>query len=308
MKKLTKLGKVAEQVRDYAKDCRDEVIPVRSLSFNSIDSIKIGSETHPMKTMAQKSMAYRCNVPHNYISRCPEELQKENLEYWLQSVTNESLLFRFKGDSVRSIFTEKYVPYNNTQIIELLEKYGLKNDAPVEFMFDDNLMAINIPDQEKQFQIKKDKYIPGTSIVNSETGISSIKITSYTYRIVCQNGLIHKTQESYSRKHLSEKINEEFPEVMNRVLDNLNVHKKQFKIALDTPVDNPIETIKTFNRQFQLSENERAAVSWGYETEPGNTMFSVINAYTSAPKFQGLTAAAQYNLQKTGGQILALLN
>ena len=56
--------------------------------------------------------------------------------------------------------------------------------------------------------------------------------------------------------------------------------KNQFRISMQTPVDNPLMTIESFNRQFQLGEKERGAVKWGWEQEMGNTMFHVVNAYT----------------------------
>jgi hypothetical protein len=72
-------------------------------------------------------------------------------------------------------------------------------------------------------------------------------------------------------------------------------------------VDDPLATIKNFSRQFQLGKLEEEAVSWGYAREPGHTMFSIVNAYTRAAQFRGLSAESVYRLQKVGGQILAMV-
>ena len=42
----------------------------------------------------------------------------------------------------------------------------------------------------------------------------------------------------------------------------------------------PESTITSFNRQFQLGEQEQEAVAWGWLWEPGNSMFHILNAYT----------------------------
>ena len=49
---------------------------------------------------------------------------------------------------------------------------------------------------------------------------------------------------------------------------------------MQTLVENPLITIESFNKQFQIGEKKREAVKWGWEQEMGNTMFNVVNAYT----------------------------
>jgi hypothetical protein len=72
-------------------------------------------------------------------------------------------------------------------------------------------------------------------------------------------------------------------------------------------VDNPLATLESFNRQFQIGENEREAVEWGWNQEMGETVFHLVNAYTRAAQFEGLSAEASYRLQKVGGTILGMV-
>jgi hypothetical protein len=81
----------------------------------------------------------------------------------------------------------------------------------------------------------------------------------------------------------------------------LGQQKRRYRISMQTPVENLLMTIESFNRQFQLGEKEREVVEWGWEQERGNTMFNVINAYTRAAQFEGLSAEASYRLQKIAG-------
>jgi hypothetical protein len=101
---------------------------------------------------------------------------------------------------------------------------------------------------------------------------------------------------------------EEFPDVLERVSLELGNKKDLFKLSMGSPVDNPEGTIMSFNRQFPLSKIEQEAVDWGYYQDVGETMFHIINAYTKGAQYKDLSAESSYKLQKTGGNILAMVN
>jgi hypothetical protein len=153
---------------------------------------------------------------------------------------------------------------------------------------------------------EQDRFTPGISLSNSEVGLASLSIAAFFLRLVCTNGMISKTEVSASYRHISLKILDKFPEVLERVSYELGQQKSQFRISLQTPVENPLMTIESFNRQFQIGEKEREAVKWGWEQEPGKTMFHAVNAYTRAAEFGGLSAEASYRLQKVGGMVLGM--
>ena len=82
---------------------------------------------------------------------------------------------------------------------------------------------------------------------------------------------------------------------------------EQLRISTECIVDNPTVTMENFDRQFQLNKAEREAVEWGWSREKGHTMFSLVNAYTRASQFEGLSAESSYRLQRTGGMILEMV-
>ncbi len=96
--------------------------------------------------------------------------------------------------------------------------------------------------------------------------------------------------------------------MIKKVSGELAGKREQFRISIESPVDNPESTIETFNRQFQLGKIEKEAVEWAWPLEACDTMFNVVNAYTRAAQFEGLTAESSYRLQKVGGDILTMLN
>ena len=68
--------------------------------------------------------------------------------------------------------------------------------------------------------------------------------------------MLSKTEVSASYRHVSLKILNEFPKVLDNVSLELGKQKDQFRISMQTPVENPLMTIESFNKQFHLGEIE----------------------------------------------------
>jgi hypothetical protein len=229
------------------------------------------------------------------------------MNHWIKKEKNEELFFRFDGEEVRAIFTPRYRPVDNFEVMEKLDSLGYGPDTQVQCHLDDLFMLVSILDRNQTFSINGDRFTPGISVSNSEVGLASLSIAAFFLRLVCTNGMISKTEVSASYRHISLKILEKFPEVLERVSFELGQRKNQFRISMQTPVENPLMTIESFNRQFHIGEKEREAVKLGWEHEMGKTMFHVVNAYTRAAQFEGLSAEASYRLQKVGGIVMGMV-
>jgi hypothetical protein len=96
---------------------------------------------------------------------------------------------------------------------------------------------------------------------------------------------------------------------MDKVSYELGNQKNQIGLSMESPVDEPLKTIETFNRQFNLNQPQKdAVVEWAWPQEMGDNMFAVVNTYTRASQFKGLSAENSYQLQRVGGNILGMLN
>jgi hypothetical protein len=84
MKNLTTIGKVSDRVDALNRYCHDELIDVSDISFDSLDQMKIGSDSHPLKPIAQRSIAWRLGIPFNYLVKCPTELQALQMNHWIR--------------------------------------------------------------------------------------------------------------------------------------------------------------------------------------------------------------------------------
>ena len=205
-KNMTTLGKVSERVDALSKNCHDKMIPVPEISFNSLETMKISNEPHSLKPLAQQSIACRLGIPINYLRKCPPEVQAYNMNHWIKKEKNEELFFRFDSDEVRAIFTPRYRPVDNFEVMEKLDSLGYGSDTQVQCHLDDLFMLVSILDGNQSFSINGDRFTPGISVSNSEVGLASLSIAAFFLRLVCTNGMISKTEVSASYRHISLKI------------------------------------------------------------------------------------------------------
>jgi len=307
MTNMTTLEKVSARVDELSKNCIDHLVPVKDISFGSLESVRIANEVHPMRPIAQQSIVYRLGIPIQYLRKCPSEVQAYNMNHWIKKERNEQLFVRFDGEEVRAVFTPRYQPIDNFEVLERLDSLGYPPETPVQCHLDAEFMNLSILDGKQSFTINGEKMTPGVSVANSEVGLSCLSIAAFFLRLICTNGLVSKTQVSAAYKHVSLKVFKEFPKVLENVGLELAKKREQLRISTESMVDNPAVTMENFNRQFSLNKAEKEAVEWGWSHESGYTMFHVVNAYTRAAQFDGLSAESSYRLQKVGGTILEMV-
>ena len=154
---------------------------------------------HKLRPIAQQSIAYRLGIPIHYLRKCTPSIQQMNLNYWIKHEKNEKLFFRFDGDEVRAIFTPRYIPTDNLEVLDRLMGLGFKPETKVQMLsLDDEFMLVSIPDEKETFKINGDRMTPGISVSNSEVGLAALSISSFVLRLVCTNGMISKTAVSAS--------------------------------------------------------------------------------------------------------------
>jgi hypothetical protein len=307
MSNMTTLGKVMDRVHKMSEHHTDRFVKVENIVFQSLEKVNIAGESYPLRPIAQQSIASRLGIPIQYLRKCPPEIQRYNMNYWIEKEKNEELFFRFDGDEVRAIFTPRYIPTDNLEVLERLRSLDYSLDRKVQSSLDDEFMLVSIPDERETFKVNGDRMTPGISISNSEVGLASLSIAAFVLRLVCTNGIISKTAVAASYRHVSSKILNEFPEVLNNVSLELGKQKDQFRLSLESKVENPESTITSFNRQFELGKEEKEAIDWALPLEYGFTMFHVVNVYTKAAQFEGLSAESSFRLQKVGGMILGMV-
>jgi len=304
---MTTLEKVYDRVANMARTHEDRLIPVDDVSFTDLESVCISGATYNLRNIAQQSICYRLGIPIHYLRKCPTEIQQNNLNYWIKHEKNEKLFFRFDSNEVRAIFTPRYIPTDNKEVLDRLLEHGYKPNTRVQCSLDDEFMLVSVPDDRETFRINGDRMTPGISVSNSQVGLASMSIATFTLSLVCTNGMISKTSYSASYRHVSSELLSNLPGVLNALKSGFGQQKERFAISLESKVDNPELTVESLNRQFELKPAEREAVTWALGHEYGFTMFSIINSYTKASQYELLSAESRFRLQRVGGAILGMM-
>jgi hypothetical protein len=311
MKGTATLGAVIEMVRGQSANHFDEVVRISEMEFVSLDEMWVSGVSVKVLPCAQRLLANRLGLPYAYLIKCPSDLQAENLNYWLrqEAKRRETFYCRFDGGNLRAAFSNRYVSLNHTDVVSAMMAHGFRAEQEIQFVLDDQLMVLKAPEWDRGFTIQdRDEVIPGVAFTNSETGASSFCVEVYFYRLVCTNGLIVKAAAGFSRfRHVSQRLLGRFPEMVNYALLDSQRKRENLAISVQSPVQDPIATIRKFNRQFQMDKRQAEAVEIAWAQEPGNTMFGIINAYTRAAQAPELNSEEAYKLETVGGQVLALV-
>ncbi len=183
---LTNLGEVAAIVEQNAQTHRDQLVKSDDIVFVNLEQVVINGELHHVLPHAQRLISNRLGVPHQYLNRCPSSLQAKNLNHWLTQQDDEKELFiRFENDAVRAVFSKRYQTIDNTDVLNRLDQLGFGPETEVHAQIDPNFMSLSLPDESKSFMVKRgDSITPGITILNSEIGLSSLKIEKFFLRII----------------------------------------------------------------------------------------------------------------------------
>jgi len=311
MRTIDTFESVIGRVHEMSANYYDEVIPVMDMEFENLNSMRINGKDIEVLPSAQRLLANRLRVPYSYLSRCPAELQAENLNYWIkrEAKKRETFFCRFDGNRLRAVFTDRYTAIDHMEILSKMLESGFSPYREVHYSIDNELLIMKVPDYSRSFEIEADdRIVPGISITNSEVGILAFTIEAYFYRLVCSNGLISMTSIQRKFKHISRKALLQFPPLLTGIVAESTVSKEQFIISTQSRVNDPISTIQSLAKQFALTRKESQMIEEAWELDPGYTMWSIINAFTSAAREPSLTAEQSYKLEKTAGMILSMVN
>jgi len=194
------------------------------------------------------------------------------------------------------------------ELLSRMLQYGFEPHQEVRYLLNPEMLVVNVPEYDRTFRVgEKDNVVPGISISNSEVGVMALSIDAFYYRLVCSNGLIDKTSVAAKYKHISRKGIDNFPVVLQDVVQQSRHGQDRFMISTQTPVEDPISSIETFARQFQLPQNEVEVVKQAFFVEEGATMFHVINAFTRAAQAPSLPLGVSYQMERIGGAILSMV-
>ena len=107
MKATATLETVIDRVHQMSVNQYDEIVPVQDMEFDSLNQMWISGRRVEILPSAQRLLSNRLRVPFSYLSRCPENLQADNLNYWIEQERQQRDTFfcRFDDNRLRAAFS-----------------------------------------------------------------------------------------------------------------------------------------------------------------------------------------------------------
>ena len=84
MTNTTTLENVITEVHHDSINHFDEVMPIHEMHFDSLKQMWISGKQIDIALSAQHLLSNRLRVPYSYLSRCPDDLQAHNLNFWIK--------------------------------------------------------------------------------------------------------------------------------------------------------------------------------------------------------------------------------
>ena len=308
---LIPLSQLSEQLREREVSFSDKVVDADAMSVDDrTGNLLVRNGTtheHAWQTQALGLMASKLRVPLSYLNRCPPELRAENLNHWLRKRAGQEFLIRFDGDEVRAVLSPRYQPISNVQLAETVRREA--GNVLVRAEIDDMHMLLQVVTSRGEEVSFGDRIHGGLHIANSEVGHRVVEIRAMLYRILCCNGLIMGTgQAGIRRRHLgdADKILRQFRATTRTAIEVGSSLPGRLGETRHVRVPDPIPVFDRIASRYKLDDAEQEAVHVAFETEPGDSLWSVIHALTRAGNNAALSVGSREKLQRTGGRILEL--
>lgn len=147
---------------------------VYAIGFNTDKHLKFSSS-------ALGQLLNRLRIPSLFYERCPPQLQADIINHF-NNEYEKGYLFRFNEAStpnyVRAVLSDRYGIIDNTELFPLIFESLQKRDDIVyrKFECDEKITKLLLDFADCRTVFKEKSYTAGLSIINSETGHSSVWI------------------------------------------------------------------------------------------------------------------------------------
>jgi len=300
---------IKQQVDDDDHGKWDLQLPASALRFNAGGVLQVShngnSGAYGMSEYALTQLCQRLAIPARYFKRLPKEMQAELANYDLSRLEDSRFLLRGKGQSIRAVLSDKYVAYNNHEVIEAVagaigsDGLTIKSFAVEEqFMF---IKLVSVVVLDEVLELKT-----GVMISNSEVGWAQVSVEPFLYRKPCTNDLIVAEEVAFRHRHLHLRA-EEFTQ---RIAASIETGLKLAEGAVvgvwaadERAVADPATEIERLGKQLKLTRPLLQAVQAAYQAEPRPTRWGVVNGFSRAA--QQLPPAGRVELERLAGKLLA---
>ena len=259
---------------------------------------------------AEKQYCKLIGYPTDLLDRLSGKINMIAMEYLIlneQSKEKDVMLRTIDDTKCRAILSTRYEPFDNLELIEMIEPYA--EGSVVRWEINNDLvfhLTISFPSTSTEIAVG-DIVERGLHISNSEVGLRSVTIAGSVYRLKCKNGLILKGNDGgfFQFRHLNDpdKMRERVKSAVDSCLLEASGEVERLRQSFNIKVEDSIDFIKEIGDKNELTEDMVSKIMSSWGDEPGNSLFHVVNAVTSTARDIG-DPEKSYELQMLGSKLL----
>ena len=276
-----------------------------------------------LTSWATTQACQRLGIPPDYFRKLSTPLQDANFNHWVWRYDTEPdedgaspasprpWLLRCKGQTVRAVLSDRYVPLDNADLLQILtpllegrfevRHLSLTPESLHLRLVDPRLAREVLPD---------DRLMAGVHIANSETGNRSVSVDAMVWRLVCLNrlvrlvrgkSLLRQRHVSWDRPRFADALGRAVSEALTAgagLIDRLQVATRE-------PVLDVEGVLRAIGQQAALTQSVQERVRLALlETPPSQaeTVYGLTQALTSVA--QSLSPDDRYDLEVVAGRLL----
>jgi hypothetical protein len=235
-----------------------------------------------------------------------------NINYLIQHYYNDLVMLRCQDTNVvRGFLTDRYEPFDNLELFEAVAPY--MEDAEIRWDYNDPTvthLSATFPHTETAIKHKGDIVKTGIHISNSEVGLRSVTIASYTFRLVCSNGMIgggenggiFRFRHTGDGDNLRDKVK---AAIESTYLETTRIIA-QFKEALNKTINDPASYLENIARDKanNVTQEQYKQMLDAYLLEPDNNLYGVVNAITRTANTH-YDGEDRFMLERLGQKVLS---
>lgn len=194
---------------------------------------------------------------------------------------------------VRGIVSNSYVPFDNTQALEVFQK-SMERLGHTDYILKttnvrDNGMFLRfvLPKTGKKFgesfEGHEDWNYVSVDLINGETGMSSLKVLASVFRLVCTNGMVAlDVVKGLNKRHTGDLggIVGDMKTTITNGIAIANQSLEDLEKSRNIIVNNPYEEIQKYAKIAKLTEPQAKTVRENFEIEADNSLMGIVNAFT----------------------------
>lgn len=299
-----------------------EAIPV----YLSVDNGENDSTEYQLTVDAFAAALKMFGLGFKYATKCPAHLVEDQLNWWfrtgLENCKGLNLMTVGEDQRIGSAITRSTIkPFSNLRLVEQMVGAIHGRFPGVEIFFDATKMSHSLKETYLQLVIPElghvmsdtgtdnDIWWGGVQLKNYLAGDGQTSVEAFLYRPICTNGMIDTgpTASAWSRKTGGQDEEDVYlwaQQAVDGVLGGLEDAFDAVQHTAHEGLDNEMaQTVRDFFAEQRVPGALQRAVLDELVDTDNLTMYSVLNAMTSAANDDTLTTGHQQLLMSVGGTV-----